>query len=558
LEDRAGHILQSDSPFVVQLSAIVPAEAAEIKDSFHRPRTAKKSGSAGQPTSRVGLPSTVAAEERYELAQLNRVIKALRKKTGASNLPRMTEQDFSELQQRDSSARGLLFCDFAEWYVDKLKTIQEEDKKKKTAESFNLAQDISSSTIAEALRAVKRADRERKEQERNKMRAAERERKDREAQERRNREQGLAKLEEETKRLRKELASKTSREELSKKYRYRDAEARRELHRREREEAMSPGKSPEMRGVRHTMKMGAMQASAVQSWAGMVRRPESELAGTGAGTAGQGSSSPSVRSPSASGAKNGVSISFEYDEKHIAAHEEERSTLVARQEMGRLYELAELNRVIKALRKKTGASKLPLMTEQEFSELLQPDSSARGLLFRDFTGWYVRELKSTSESYNLAHDISTSMLVEALRTVKLANPDFGDGSSSSKTREGTQPGRKQRVRPQDPNSSPGLPEPEPEPEPERSVRGRAAQWTVEDVVAWLTDIGLGEYGSQFRQQQMEGTALQRLCMLLNQDGGVSGNAKTQAVWRQQVEDACGLKKLGHFLVFWSELSRLDF
>jgi hypothetical protein len=47
-------------------------------------------------------------------------------------------------------------------------------------------------------------------------------------------------------------------------------------------------------------------------------------------------------------------------------------------------------------------------------------------------------------------------------------------------------------------------------------------------------------------------------MLLNQVSGASANAKTQAVWRQQVEEACGLNKLGHFLVFWSELSRLDF
>jgi hypothetical protein len=74
----------------------------------------------------------------------------------------------------------------------------------------------------------------------------------------------------------------------------------------------------------------------------------------------------------------------------------------------------------------------------------------------------------------------------------------------------------------------------------------------------LTKIGLGEYGPQFRQQEMEGTALRRLCMLLNQESGTNGNAKTQAVWRQQVEEACGLTKLGHFLIFWSELSRLAF
>jgi hypothetical protein len=536
LEDRTGQILRGDTPFVVQLSAIVPAEAAEIQSTFRRPKPGQKS------------PSTAPAQERHGLAQLNRVIKALRKKTGATNLPLMTDQDFSELLQPDSSVRELLFRDFTEWYVDKVKKILEEDRKKNTSDSFNLARDISASMLAEALRAVRLADREKQEQELARTRAADRERKDREAQERREQQPRFVQLEEETKRLRKELASKTSREELSKKYRYRDAEARRELHRREREDAMSPGSGTSPRGIRHTMKTGAMQASVVQSWAGMAGKPDAALGGAEVGAAAQGTVSPSARWPSASTAKNrglnGVAISFEYDEKYIAAHED-RATLVARQEQGRLYELADLNRVIKALRKKTGAGNLPLMTDQAFSKLLRPDSSVRRLLFRDFTEWYVDELQKTGGSYNLVRDVTAGMVVDALRAVRLADPDFGDSSSKN---------RDQKPRPKR-SSSPGQ---EPEPEPEPTVRVRPAQWTVEQVVAWLTEIGLGEYGPQFRQQEMEGTALKRLCMLLNQDSGASGNAKTQAVWRQQVEEACGLNKLGHFLVFWSELSRLDF
>ena len=539
LEDRTGHILPSDTPFVVQLWAIVPAEAAEIQSTFRRPKLGQKS------------PSTAPPQERHGLSQLNRVIKALRKKTGASNLPLMTDQEFSELLQPDSSVRELLFRDFTEWYVDKVSKILEEDRKKNTSDSFNLARDISASMLAEALRTVRLADREKQEQELARTRAADRERKDREAQERREQQPRFVQLEEETKRLRKELASKTSREELSKKYRYRDAEARRELHRREREDAMSPGTSP--RGIRHTMKTGAMQASVVQSWAGMAGRPDAALGEAEVGAAEQRTISPSARWPSAPTAKNrgptGVAISFEYDEKYIAAHED-RATLVARQEQGRLYELADLNRVIKALRKKTGASNLPLMTDQAFSKLLRPDSSVRRLVFRDFTEWYVDELQKTGGSYNLVRDVTAGMVVDALRAVRLADPDFGD---SSKNRE-------QKPRPKL-SSSPGQhqeQEPEPEPEPEPIVRARPAQWTVEQVAAWLTEIGLGEYGPYFRQQEMEGTALKQLCVLLNQQGGVNGNAKTQAVWRQQVEEACGLKKLGHFLIFWSELSRLDF
>ena len=103
---------------------MLPAEAAEVQSSFRRPKPST--------VEHVPLPRTAPSQERYGLVQLNRVIKALRKKTGANNLPLMAEQEFRDLLQPDSSVLGLLFPKFSEWYVSKVKNIQDEDNKKKT------------------------------------------------------------------------------------------------------------------------------------------------------------------------------------------------------------------------------------------------------------------------------------------------------------------------------------------------------------------------------------------------------------------------------------------
>ena len=69
-------------------------------------------------------------------------------------------------------------------------------------------------------------------------------------------------------------------------------------------------------------------------------------------------------------------------------------------------------------------------------------------------------------------------------------------------------------------------------------------------IEWLESIHLGDYAEKFREQQMDGPALVRLRMLLEDPDPLK-----HAVWRRQLEDECGLRTLGHFLCFWQHLQQ---
>ena len=97
------------------------------------------------------------------------------------------------------------------------------------------------------------------------------------------------------------------------------------------------------------------------------------------------------------------------------------------------------------------------------------------------------------------------------------------------------------------------PEPQPQPEPEPQLEPPPKPLHTLDVDAvseWLESIHLGDYAEKFREQQMDGPALVRLRMLLEDPDPLK-----HAVWRRQLEDECGLRTLGHFLCFWQHLQQ---
>jgi hypothetical protein len=519
LENREGRISDQEPPRVIQIAAIIPAKAAAeqgLQSTVRRPKPgARTSGGGGTPLSAAAarkIADRKAAHREWWVKDLARVVKALRKNTGYRDLPLMTEQEFDELLGARVAAAAaavgarekpsysdtigsLVFRDFTAWYLTK---------------DGVFSRQITADTLAQALSTAKRDERDKKE---------------RAAQDRRERHTdpasrpvSFAQREEESKRLRQELASKTAPEELNKKYQFREAEARRDLHRRERELA-SQSKSPEVRGVRPTLqgaaRAGLMQAAVVQTWGGAVK----DAGGGGGGDLSSSPSSAGNQIGGGGGGGGGVSIRFEYDEEHIAAHEgRKKGALLERQTM------------LAALRKELLAEKPRALRRRAEAAGLPDDTIAHALEARDPKRALI------------------DLLVK--RASRMATlPEGRSGSDSSSA-----------------NAKRHEPEPEPEPEPEVELEPElegakplgAAVWTAEHVAGWLGEIGLGEYGPQFQQQEMDGAALRRLRMLLDQDGGGGGNVRTQGVWRAQVEEACGLRKLGHFMIFWSELTRLRF
>ena len=47
----------------------------------------------------------------------------------------------------------------------------------------------------------------------------------------------------------------------------------------------------------------------------------------------------------------------------------------------------------------------------------------------------------------------------------------------------------------------------PQPSTSAATTKPSQQWTVEDVVQWLSTLGLGQYDSNFRQNAIDGTEL---------------------------------------------------